>query len=152
MLFVLQHFYSFRLWFIKQCCLNRWVKLCSWCFSVPQVKSLTNAHGRAASGDSPGATSWRDTTANTPVPSLLSATTVTGLSKHNSPSFPAIWFWYYSIYLFFAMLFKAVCRAFVIFAVWCRKSHKDAGSCFAGMVTNVGYFGSCTVEHWEFSL
>lgn len=57
-------------------------------FFIPQVRSRTSARGRAASGDSPGATSWRGTTANTPAPSLLSATTVTGLSKHISPSLP----------------------------------------------------------------
>lgn len=50
-----------------------------------QVRSRTSAHGKAASGDSPGATNWRGTTANTPALSLLNATTVTGTSTHASP-------------------------------------------------------------------
>lgn len=60
------------------------------------MRSHTSARGRAASGDSPGATSWRGTTANTPAPSLLSATTVTGLSKHASPSFSVSYMFFFT--------------------------------------------------------
>lgn len=85
------------------------------------MRNPTNVLGKDASGDSPGATSWRGTTANTPVLSLLSATTVTGLSKHIS-LFLCVFFHFKMVFEVATLAKKGGVLFFSLCTVWFRKA------------------------------